>query len=470
MPPSSKTTASIGSTVPFLTGLDSLLQRLPCHLALARVTSRIDGGASFRAGSRSLLTKAGMAFGDLANSSPQSERSMTIHGIVGHLPPRSVSNDESRAPARARRSRVDTGVSPVPFLTLVREARIEQIGRRRHDASRKIMNTQLLIDAVVQQTVVFIAQLATSGGIRAPLAHIANEVFLGLTRELTNQGIKKKVIADMFGVALRTYHRRVRELADSRTEVGQTLWEAVLSHIRDHEPTTGAEVQRRFRNDDPEVLSGVLNDLVASGIAYRAGRGDLSVYRLVDEADFARAGASRDEAHRHLVWLYVYRHGPIDLNALSRATRLDDAICEQALTALRNAGRIEVTMEGDTTLYRADSFEVPLGTTQGWEVAVLDHFQAMVTAITRKLAHGAAASSERDLVGGSTFSLDVWPGDPLEAEALGTLAKVRSLVEDLRARIDAQNSGRHETSGRRRVVVYVGQYVDLDERSAAEEE
>jgi hypothetical protein len=71
------------------------------------------------------------------------------------------------------------------------------------------MNTQGLIDAVVQQTMVFIAHLATAGGLRTPLVGVADQVFMELTRELQNQGVRKKVIADMFGMALRTYHRRV---------------------------------------------------------------------------------------------------------------------------------------------------------------------------------------------------------------------------------------------------------------------
>jgi len=35
------------------------------------------------------------------------------------------------------------------------------------------MNVQLLIEAIVRQTTVLIAQLATTGGIRAPVAHVA---------------------------------------------------------------------------------------------------------------------------------------------------------------------------------------------------------------------------------------------------------------------------------------------------------
>lgn len=40
------------------------------------------------------------------------------------------------------------------------------------------MDSQLLIEQIVRQTIIFIAQLATTGGVRAPLAHLADRVFL----------------------------------------------------------------------------------------------------------------------------------------------------------------------------------------------------------------------------------------------------------------------------------------------------
>ncbi len=61
------------------------------------------------------------------------------------------------------------------------------------------MNPDLLIDSIVRQTTVLIAQLATATGGRAPLAHTANQVFTDLIRELKEQGVGNKVIADMFG-------------------------------------------------------------------------------------------------------------------------------------------------------------------------------------------------------------------------------------------------------------------------------
>ena len=67
------------------------------------------------------------------------------------------------------------------------------------------MNVKLLIDALVRHTMTLIAQLATASGGRTPLAHVANQVFIELVAELERRGVRSRVIADMFGLALRSY-------------------------------------------------------------------------------------------------------------------------------------------------------------------------------------------------------------------------------------------------------------------------
>ena len=59
------------------------------------------------------------------------------------------------------------------------------------------------------------AQLSTVAGIRAPLSRIADEVFLSLSRELESQGVTRKVAADMFGLALRSYQLKINRLTAS---------------------------------------------------------------------------------------------------------------------------------------------------------------------------------------------------------------------------------------------------------------
>jgi hypothetical protein len=322
------------------------------------------------------------------------------------------------------------------------------------------VNAHLLIDAVVQQTMVFVAALATSGGVRAPLAHVADQVFADLTRELAQRGVTKKVIADMFGMALRTYHRRTRELSESRTEVGQTVWEAVLNFVRAREPLSGRQVLERFSGDDPEVVSGVLSDLAHTGLVYRAGRGDEARYRSASEADFAADTSVRSGVQEHLVWLAAYRHGPADLAQLAASARLTEATTRACLQTLLADGRVQAEPQLEGVRYTARRFEVPLGTPVGWEAAVFDHYQALVTAVITKL-QGAARGRPRDQTGGSTWSLDVWPGHPLEAEAKGLLGGLRQQVEALRERVDAHQRAHPEAAPgkRERVVFYAGQYV-----------
>ena len=137
----------------------------------------------------------------------------------------------------------------------------------------------MLIDAIVRQTMVLIAQLATAGGGRAQLSHTANQVFLDLVAALKEQGLGNKVIADMFGMALRTYQTKLQRLSESRTDRGRSLWEALLGFLQEkgrERAVPRAVILQRFRHDDALVVSGVLRDLVDSGLLYRTGRGDLA--------------------------------------------------------------------------------------------------------------------------------------------------------------------------------------------------
>ncbi|HVJ15584.1 MAG TPA: hypothetical protein VM686_09085, partial [Polyangiaceae bacterium] len=141
------------------------------------------------------------------------------------------------------------------------------------------MNVNLLIEALVRQTTVLVAQLATAAGARALLANTANQVFMDLVRELKEQGLGNKVIADMFGLSLRTYHNRIARLSESTTDRGRSLWEALLSHLQQNGPLSRRALVQRFAADDEASIRGVLKDLVDSGMVFRAGRGDLTNYQ-----------------------------------------------------------------------------------------------------------------------------------------------------------------------------------------------
>jgi hypothetical protein len=333
------------------------------------------------------------------------------------------------------------------------------------------VNTQALIDGIVQQTTVLIAHLATAGGIRAPLARIANRVFLELGEELGRQGVQKNVIADMFGMALRTYHRRVRSLAESETEAGRTVWDAVHDYIREKQPVTASQIKDRFRHDEPSVVTGALSDLVGSGFVYRSGRGDGAVFRIAEAQDFEHSSeAERRDANEYVVWLAVYRQGPLSRAGLLEATHLSEDRLEPALATLTADGRVEASRAPDgSPLYRSARFDVPVGASQGWEAAVLDHFQAVVSAISVKLRAGRARAAQRDETGGATYTLDVWAGHPHEAEARGLLAETRRRVDALRERIDGHNARAVKPARIDSVVFYAGQYVKAEMEDDDEE-
>jgi hypothetical protein len=139
------------------------------------------------------------------------------------------------------------------------------------------MKSGLLIDAIVRQTMVLLAQISTAAGIRAPLAHVADEVFVSLAREIEAQGVGRKVAADMFGLALRTYQKKVQRLAESATQREKTLWEAVLDFVAERTSATRGQVLERFGRDGEREVIGVLSDLVGSGLVHASGRGASAV-------------------------------------------------------------------------------------------------------------------------------------------------------------------------------------------------
>lgn len=332
------------------------------------------------------------------------------------------------------------------------------------------MNVQFLIDQIVRQTTVLIAQLATTGGVRAPLAHVANQVFLDLARELEAQGVSRKVGADMFGMALRAYLRKIQRLNESTTDRGRSLWQAVLDHLGQHPVVTRAEVLRRFSRDEPAVVRGVLHDLTESGLVFCSGSGPGAVYRIAtaDEIDRMR-GRDDDDASDTFVWALVYRLGPLSQRALCELAFPDAARLDASLRRLVNAGRVWCETRGTGEVYGAREFYVPFSAEAGWEAAVFDHFQALVQTICTRLRAGDAAEASSS-VGGSTYTLDVWPGHPLRDEALGVLPRVRADVGKLRERIEAHNREHGMPAEYERVIVYGGQCVIGREPSLEDEE
>jgi hypothetical protein len=321
------------------------------------------------------------------------------------------------------------------------------------------MNVNALIDAIVRQTTILIAQLATLGGGRAQLAHTANQVFLDLSAALREHGVGSKVIADMFGLALRTYQERVRRLSESQTMRGRSLWEAVLEHIDARGPMRRADVLGRFAYDDLGAVRSVLRDLVHNGLVYRTGRADQTMYRAASAEELRVPGQRSAEALHNMVWVALQRAGTASAPDLMQALSIDLPRLERALADLRERGLIEATETPGGSRYQSQRCVLGYDDPHGWEAAVFDHYQALVIALCTKLRLGQTHAAPTDTVGGSTFGFDVWPGHPEYENVLGFLRGLRAQGSELRRRVSVYNDAHPAPGEKTRVVAYMGQVV-----------
>ncbi|HEX6245670.1 MAG TPA: hypothetical protein VFZ61_32320 [Polyangiales bacterium] len=313
---------------------------------------------------------------------------------------------------------------------------------------------------------VLIAQLATSGGVRAPLAHLANQVFVELANELAAQGVSRKVSADMFGMALRAYIRKVRRLSEGSTEPGRTLWQAVLDFIRGDTLVARSRVLSRFARDGEIEVSSVLHDLTESGLVFCSGSGRNAVYRAATDDElgqFSRLGG--ESGLDEMAWVLIYRHGATRLPELAAFLRCDEAQAQTVVARLLDAGRVQDTAQG----YVAKDFVVALGSSVGWEAAVFDHFQAVVQTICQRLRTGSAEDPDAKAIGGSTYSFDLWPGHPLEQEVKAQLSAIRTQCSALRQRVEAINAASPRGTAQQ-VVFYAGQCVLDSEAEGSRQE
>jgi hypothetical protein len=328
------------------------------------------------------------------------------------------------------------------------------------------MNLKLLIDGIVRQTTVLIAQLSTASGARSPLAHVADQVFFTLAREIESQGVRKQVVADMFGLAMRSYQKKMARLTESATLRDRTLWEAVLELVVKESPSR-ARVLERFAYDGERDVVAVLNDLVRTGLVYATGSGEATVYGATS-SDVQKTVQERNDRDSlgNLAWLAVFRSEATNEHELASLLGIGDAETSELVADLLNDGRLR--REGDTL--RSSNVVVPLGAEQGWETAVLDHFRTVAKAIAYKVRLGFQPASESDRVGGSTYTFSVAPGHPFEQEVYDLLRHTRARAQALWDKV-ADYNVEHPPNAEElvRVSFYAGQTLEGGAAGAEEE-
>jgi hypothetical protein len=139
---------------------------------------------------------------------------------------------------------------------------------------------------------------------------------------------------------------------------------------------------------------------------------------------------------------------------------------ERVLSRLAVEGRVEVRNQKPDARYVVADCVIATGDTAGWEAAVFDHYQAMVTALCAKLQRGTQKSAIDDAVGGSTYGFTVWAGHPHYDEVVGILARLRGDLSRLRTKVHDYNTSHGGPPEERiGVIAYLGQTVIEGERA-----
>jgi hypothetical protein len=273
------------------------------------------------------------------------------------------------------------------------------------------------------------------------------------------------MVADMFGLALRSYQRKVQRLEESASVKSKTLWEAVLEFVDHEQSTSRARVLERFKHDDEASVVAVLGDLVSGGLIFGSGRGAGTLYRMTSDAEreAIQQGATQDTL-THMLWGDIFRAPGATRAQLVARMGVEPQSVEDALQRLLKEGRIEREGEGEEARYSSGPFVIALEDEQGWEAAVFDHFQAMATAVVAKLRRRNGGPAEQGNIGGSTLHFGVHPRHPHYTETLATLARLREQLDALWQKVSGHNE-KHPLpdSEMTRVTVYFGQNVQEPE-------
>ena len=322
------------------------------------------------------------------------------------------------------------------------------------------MQIRLLIDDIVRQTTLLIGQLSTAAGLREPLSHIADQVFLELARELDARGVRLKVAADMFGMTLRSYQLKVRRLSEQNDRRGASLWRAIHDRLQEGSASRD-ELIHRFGRHDPKKVAATLCDMVESGVAYSSGRGPKALYGVISKlGSEASRAADQGELLKERLWYLVANGSP--RSELGARLHVDDAAVDRAIDELIEEGHLELGGAGELAARR---FEVAVGAARGWETAVGDHFRAMVTAVAAKVAR--RGSERDDRIGGATLTFRVHPDHPDAEEVYHLLETTRARADALWRRVALHNEQHPPPAASQRVTFYFGQNVAGDETAQA---
>lgn len=216
----------------------------------------------------------------------------------------------------------------------------------------------------------------------------------------------------------------------------------------------------RFHRDEENVVRGLLRDMVESQLVFCSGTEMNAVYRIATTDELKKMRDQQSECGLdEMVCAIIYREGPIEYNRLVDKSSLSPQVVEKVVQRLLSLDRIQSETRKQRVFYSSKQLIVGLDSQSGWEASVYDHFHAMVRTVCSRLNKESYPEPIRERIGGSTYTVDVATGHPLEQEVLGTLQQLRAKCTALRERVAAYNEKHGLRDTDEGVVIYFGQSV-----------
>jgi len=315
----------------------------------------------------------------------------------------------------------------------------------------------------------FLARLILALRITPSFETWGDDLVNQLMVELSNRGMHRGRIAELFACSTETVRMRAKKHGDLNTRAGSVQplapWRVTaLNRLRE---SNGAWISVEDLRTSKRVnlsydcwFNAMIKDLVDAGVLEVNASGLTCRVVCEERLQAVQGTPSSREAEESLVWAAIYRRGPISEADLSPLVAMPGNALRTHLRSLIRQGLVTDIGESDDA-YIATHFEASPIEAQRWESALHDHFAAVYDAAAAKLVHGGS-EQWTGVLGGSTYSFDLWEGHPDEQrvrELLSTLrAVVRPVVDEHREhdRALASTVPRAEVY---RVVVYLGQGV-----------
>ncbi len=329
---------------------------------------------------------------------------------------------------------------------------------------------ELLIDGVARQSVRLIAHIAVFAG-RSRLSGLTEQMFGWLVGALrTECGLSHGVVQSMLELPRSTYFDRLKRESGDGGSPGSNVWLSVLMHLyrRSPDPVSAQEFVVAFPRVDERVISAILSDLQKQELVRRSDDAPASgTWEHYEVADAERVETLVNRALEDIssmVLVSLFQHGPIDAEALAACLSVTTLEVEDALHDLKEQGLIEMTRVGGVERWDSQGIDIAFESAEAWHAAVYDHVHTMVNVIIGKLRSQQTLARMEDEVGGSTFTYEVWPGHPYEAQVGAIFARVRGEADELLTQLreyekSEEAQPRPPLSERRKVVFYCGQSV-----------